>query len=144
MAMELIAIEGNHQKLDGGAMFGHAPKALWQKWASPDEHNRIDLACRALLIKHNGKNILLETGIGAFFSPEMKGRYGVVEQQHVLLENLAKHGLNHEDIDAIILSHLHFDHAGGLLAAWQENTAPVLLFPNARIYVGKAQWQRAK
>src|SRR5690606_114530 len=85
-----------------------------------------------------------ETGIGAFFSPEMKGRYGVVEQQHVLLENLAKHGLNHEDIDAIILSHLHFDHAGGLLAAWQENTAPVLLFPNARIYVGKAQWQRAK
>jgi glyoxylase-like metal-dependent hydrolase (beta-lactamase superfamily II) len=74
----------------------------------------------------------------------MKDRYGVVEENHVLLDNLGKQGLSHEDIDTIILSHLHFDHAGGLLAPWQENSKPALLFPNATIYVGNKQWQRAK
>jgi len=142
--VQLIAIEGNSQKLDGGAMFGHAPKALWSRWVDVDELNRINLACRALLIKYENRNILLETGIGAFFSPDLKDRYGVIEEQHVLLDNLAKHGLSHQDIDIVILSHLHFDHAGGLLAPWQEDKELALLFPKADFFVGDSQWQRAK
>ncbi len=141
--MKLIPLKGNSQKLDGGAMFGNAPKALWQRWVQVDELNRIELACRSLLIQYRGHNILLETGIGAFFDPHLKDRYGVVESEHVLLAALQEHQLTHEDIDTVILSHLHFDHAGGMLAPWQADCDSQLLFPNAQIYVGKEQWDRA-
>jgi glyoxylase-like metal-dependent hydrolase (beta-lactamase superfamily II) len=141
---KFFALNGNSQRLDGGAMFGHVPKALWSQWLVPDESNRITLACRTLLIQEEGgRNILLETGIGAFFSPEMRSRYGVVESDHVLLKSLAEVGLTHEDIDVVVISHLHFDHAGGLLSAWEENAAPSLLFPNATYLVGREAWQRA-
>lgn len=142
--MKLWSIEGNTQKLDGGAMFGNAPKAMWQKWIPADEANRIPLACRCLLATDlDGRNVLFETGIGAFFEPKLRERYGVVEERHVLLESLAAVGLKHEDIDVVVLSHLHFDHAGGLLAAWEEGQAPRLLFPNARFVVGAEHWRRA-
>ena len=72
----LYSVEGNTQKLDGGAMFGNAPKPLWERWASPDERNRIDLACRALLVKEPDRWNLLETGIGAFINPKMRDRFG--------------------------------------------------------------------
>ena len=139
----LTTLQGNSQKLDGGAMFGNAPKALWQRWMQPDELNRIDLGCRALLVQEAERNILIETGIGAFFSPDMKERFGVQESQHVLLDSLAEQGLSHTDIDLVVLTHLHFDHAGGLLSAWQEDQPAELLFPNAQYITGQSQWQRA-
>ncbi|CAM4290393.1 MBL fold metallo-hydrolase [Stenotrophomonas indicatrix] len=125
-------------------MFGNAPRALWEKWAAPDELNRIELACRALLASPlEGKTVLFETGIGAFFEPRMRERYGVQESQHVLIDSLREAGFEHEDIDVVVLSHLHFDHAGGLLAAWHEGREPELLFPNATYVVGAQHWQRA-
>jgi glyoxylase-like metal-dependent hydrolase (beta-lactamase superfamily II) len=142
--MQLWSLEGNTQKLDGGAMFGNAPKAMWARWIEPDAENRIPLACRCLLVKDlDGRNVLFETGIGAFFEPKLRERYGVVEDRHVLLESLAEAGLSHEDIDVVVLSHLHFDHAGGLLAPWQEGAPPRLLFPNATFVVGAEHWRRA-
>jgi glyoxylase-like metal-dependent hydrolase (beta-lactamase superfamily II) len=142
--MRLSSLQGNSQKLDGGAMFGNAPKALWSKWTLPDEGNRIALSCRALLVESAQGNILLETGIGNFFEPTLKARYGVVEDEHVLLNSLAQRGLSHEDIDVVILSHLHFDHAGGLLSSWQADKKPSLLFPNAQYLVSEQAWQRAE
>ena len=143
--MQLWSITGNSQQLDGGAMFGNAPKALWSRWIAPDEQNRIPLACRCLLAKDlDGRNVLFETGIGAFFEPALRERYGVVEERHVLLESLAQAGLSHEDIDVVVLSHLHFDHAGGLLAAWEEGEPPSLLFPKATYVVGAGHWRRAQ
>ncbi|HBS54723.1 MBL fold metallo-hydrolase [Isoptericola jiangsuensis] len=142
--MKLWSIRGNSQRLDGGAMFGNAPRAVWEKWAAPDELNRIELACRALLASPlDGKTVLFETGIGAFFDPRMRDRYGVQESQHVLIDSLREAGFEHEDIDVVVLSHLHFDHAGGLLAAWSEGRSPELLFPNATFVVGAQHWQRA-
>ncbi len=125
-------------------MFGNAPRAVWEKWAAPDELNRIELACRALLASPlEGRTVLFETGIGAFFEPRLRERYGVQESQHVLIESLREAGFEHEDIDVVVLSHLHFDHAGGLLAPWSEGRPPELLFPNATFVVGAEHWQRA-
>lgn len=142
--MKIWSLLGNSQKLDGGAMFGNAPKAVWSKWLPTDDDNRVPLACRALLVEGiNGKRVLFETGIGAFFEPKMRERYGVIETRHVLLDSLAAIGFSDADIDAVVISHLHFDHAGGLLAAWAEGVAPSLLFPNATYIVGEECWQRA-
>ncbi len=142
--IRLWSVLGNAQKLDGGAMFGNAPRAMWSHWVTPDAGNRVPLACRALLATGiNGQRVLFEAGIGAFFEPKLKQRYGVVEDEHVLLASLGKAGFAHEDIDAVVLSHLHFDHAGGLLAAWAPGKPRQLLFPNARFIVGRECWARA-
>ncbi len=124
-------------------MFGNAPKTMWEHWIPPDEHNRIPLACRCLVVREGKKVILLETGIGAFFDPTLRERYGVVEDHHVLLESLAAIGIQPEDVDVVVFSHLHFDHAGGALTQWREGATPQLVFPRATYVVGAEAWQRA-
>lgn len=129
-------VQGNTQKLDGGAMFGNAPRPVWEKWIAPDSLGRIPLACRALLIEFDNLKILCETGIGAFFEPKMAERFGVQNsQQHMLLENLKGLGYGPADIDYVILSHLHFDHAGGLLPSYEEQQKG-----NTDIVFSKAQF----
>jgi len=140
--MKFTAVEGNRQHLDGGAMFGNVPKEMWKKWITPDEKNRIPLACRSLLVQTEDKNILFDVGIGSFFEPKLKERFGIFEEEHMLLKNLESLGLSEEDIDAIVLSHLHFDHCGGLFPSYGET--PRLLFPKAKIYLGKDHFEHAK
>ncbi len=134
-------------------MFGNAPRAVWERWIAPDERHRIPLACRAMLVEERTgdggvRRILFETGIGAFFPPKLRDRYGVVESEHVLLRSLEEAGTRHDEIDVVVLSHLHFDHAGGLLAAHEEDAQghalpPRLLFPRATFVVGREAWERA-
>ena len=146
MSARITSIEGNRQLLDGGAMFGNAPRTVWEKWIAPDSLGRIPLACRCLLIEFNGLRILCETGIGAFFEPKLADRFGVqMPDRHLLLENLKAAGHPAETIDYVILSHLHFDHAGGLLPTYQEmqNGNTGLAFPKAKFVVGAEAWERA-
>ena len=140
----LTSVLGNSQRLDGGAMFGNVPRALWAGWIAPDERHRIPLACRCLLIRDDNRTILLETGIGAFFAPALRERFGVVEDRHVLLDSLATLGVNAVDVDVIVLSHLHFDHAGGILSQWSQSSPAELAFPRATVVVGAEAWARAK
>ena len=140
----LYSVLGNSQKLDGGAMFGNAPKELWSRWTVPDEKNRIDLACRSALIKEPNRRILLDVGIGAFFEPKLQNRFGVTNTNHVLLENLNKLGLTDANIDVVVLSHLHFDHVGGIVTRFNEHKPLRLLFPNAQFIVSRDNWLRAK
>lgn len=141
--MRLTSVLGNSQKLDGGAMFGNAPKALWSRWSPADEQNRIDLACRCLLVREPGRTVLCEAGIGAFFPPELQKRFGVQQSRHVLLDGLAALGVAPSDIDVVVLSHLHFDHAGGVLSAFSPDRPAELVFPRAHYVVGARAWQRA-
>jgi glyoxylase-like metal-dependent hydrolase (beta-lactamase superfamily II) len=145
--MKLFSIEGNKQKLDGGAMFGHVPKVLWSKWADPDELGRINLSCRCLLLDTGDKKILFEAGVGAFFPPKMAERFGVQSSdEHLLLKNLKKIGIEPQDIDIVILSHLHFDHVGGILPTYKQISEgnDELVFNNATYIVGKEAFARAK
>lgn len=131
-------------------MFGNVPRPVWEKWAEPDERGRIELACRAMLLKvhlQGGvKHVLCETGIGNFFDPQMAHRFGVENPAAVLLDSLADLNITPDEIDFVILSHLHFDHAGGLLPSYDEIQAgnDGLLFPNARYVTGRRAFDRAE
>ena len=141
--LKASSVLGNSQRLDGGAMFGNAPRALWSRWLPPDAAGRVPLACRALVVDDGERRVLFETGIGTFFAPELRERYGVVEPEHVLLASLAELGMTDADIDVVVLSHLHFDPAGGLLAPFRAGAAAELLFPRAELVVGRAAFDRA-
>ena len=143
--MKIWSIEGNRQWLDGGSLFGNAPRMLWQQWLEPDDRNRIELACRCLLAEDlNGQNVLFEAGVGAFFEPKLKERFGVEQNEHVLLQSLVARGIPHDEIDIVVLSHLHFDHAGGILSSYEADKPLRLLFPKAKFLVGNAAWERAR
>jgi glyoxylase-like metal-dependent hydrolase (beta-lactamase superfamily II) len=139
----LTSVLGNSQRLDGGSMFGNAPRPMWQGWIAPDDRNRIPLACRCLVVRDEGRTLLFEAGIGAFFEPALRERYGVVEPHHVLIDSLAALGITPDDIDVVVFSHLHFDHAGGALSAWAPGATPELVFRRAIHVVGAEAWQRA-
>jgi len=142
--MKLDSVLGNSQRLDGGAMFGNCPRAVWSRWSPPDKQGRISLACRGLLVREDsGRTILFEAGVGNFFAPQIRERYGILEDEHVLLASLAELGVAPGDIDVIVLSHLHFDHVGGALTAFEEGKDPALLFENARYVVGAEGFARA-
>lgn len=146
MAILLSSINGNHQRLDGGAMFGNAPRPLWERWAQPDALGRIPLACRGFLVEADGKRLLCEAGIGNFFEPALAERFGVeTPEENRVLTSLKELGLGDSDIDYVVLSHLHFDHAGGILPSYEEMRAghTGLLFPKARFVVGKRAFDRA-
>ena len=143
MIHSVQAVHGNGQMLDGGALFGTTPKTLWSQWLEADDQNRLPLACRCLILESSHGNILIEASIGAFLPPKLQSRYGVESSDHLLLQNLEQLGYSPESIDYVILSHLHFDHAGGILSQYQEGqTGFELVFPNAQYICGDQSFER--
>jgi glyoxylase-like metal-dependent hydrolase (beta-lactamase superfamily II) len=131
------SLETGNLMLDGGAMFGVVPKSLWSKVYPADENNLCNLSMRSLLVVSGNRRILIDTGIGSkqdekFFSHlHLNGHAS-------LIESLANEGFQPGDITDVLITHLHFDHCGGVIASGGRPQ-----FPNARVWVGKAHWDLA-
>jgi len=134
--IEIRYIHCGNFYLDGGAMFGVVPKPLWEKKAAPDQRNRIRLAANSLLVRAANKTILIETGNGTKWTPKLRDIYGVSDGDP-LIENLAANGVHPEQIDLVINTHLHFDHAGGNTKLAGDKAIPT--FPNAQYIVQAAE-----
>jgi glyoxylase-like metal-dependent hydrolase (beta-lactamase superfamily II) len=127
-------------RLDGGAMFGVVPKVLWERPFPADEKNRIALATNCLLVKGEGFTAVIESGLGERWDEKSRALYAIGHET-TLLRSLERLGVGPEDVDALILSHLHFDHAGG--ATRLEAGRAVPTFPNATLYVQQAELAHA-
>lgn len=140
--MDLSWLNGGLTFLDGGTMFGVVPKALWSKKYAPDENNLIELPTHPILIRYKGKNLLIDSGVGAGkLSDKMKRNLGVTEESE-LGNSLAEVGLTKEDIDIVLMTHLHNDHAAGL-TEWVEGEL-VSSFPNATIHTSEIEWDEMR
>lgn len=129
-------------KLDGGAMFGIIPKPLWQKKIMPDELNRILMSLRVVLIETKNKKILVDTGIGDYHNDKFKDQFEITSDQSPLETALKKHkNIQPEDITDIIITHLHFDHVGGLGKGLDSKE---LVFPNATIHLHQKHFEYAQ
>lgn len=126
--------------LDGGAMFGIIPKVLWQKTNPPDDDNRIKLSTRHLLLESSSKKIIIDVGMGNKWNDKLKKIYAV-DENHSMTQTLNDIGLRFEDITDVILTHMHFDHAGGSTISIDGKIIPA--FPNAKYYVQKENFDWA-
>lgn len=136
---EIQALETGLFALDGGAMFGIVPWVFWSKTNPPDERGRIALAARCLLIRGNGKTILVDNGNGTKFSDKLKDIYKLDNSQSALSSSLDRLGVKPNDVTDVILTHLHFDHAGGSTSLVDGKLVPA--FPRARYYVQREHWE---
>src|SRR5690554_438468 len=139
---KIIALEESHFGLDGGAMFGIIPRPIWEKTNPPDAGNRIEMSARCLLIIDPDRVTLVDTGMGTNFSDKEREIYALSHQDPGLREALKAHSLTPEDVDEVILTHLHFDHAGGLRRPDASGDLRPL-FPNARHWVQRENWSWA-
>ena len=140
--MTLYPIETGNFKLDGGAMFGVVPKALWQKTNPADSNNMIDIGARSLLIENNNRLTLIDTGLGNKQSEKFFSYY-YQWGDHTLDKSLAKHGFHRDDITDVFMTHLHFDHCGGSVQ-WNSNrTGYEPAFKNATFWTNKDHWEWA-
>lgn len=126
-------------KLDGGAMFGIIPKPLWQKKIVPDEMNRILMSLRVIYIETENHKILIDTGIGDYHNDKFNSQFEITSQDSPL-SNILKEKLNIEpkEITDIIITHLHFDHIGGLI---ESHTKDKLTFPNAKLHIHEKHYE---
>lgn len=127
--------------LDGGAMFGIVPKPLWEKQNPADDQNRINLSARTLLVEGEGRKILIDTGNGDKWEQKYRDIYKISPQNGGLRNSLEDHGVAAGDITDVILTHLHFDHAGGATILKNDDIIPA--FPNATYYVQEQNWEWA-
>jgi methylmalonyl-CoA epimerase len=138
--LELVSVDDGFIGLDGGAMFGIVPKALWSKKEPPDERNRVTLAMRPLVVR-GARTMLIDAGLGDKENDKFNDIYGVKRQRN-LDHTLAEAGLSAEDIDVVVASHLHFDHAGGFTVRGKDGRVRPR-FPRAQYIVRRAEFEDA-
>lgn len=143
MSWTVTPLRAGEFRLDAGCMFGIIPRVVWTRWLEPDEHNRMALQQNCLLLDAGGRLVVVEVGIGDKFEAKERAMYAMEDRT----VHQALHEINCDpgDVEAVICTHLHFDHAGGLTRrnGAADPARPKLTFPNARIYVQKREWEDA-
>lgn len=139
--VELHLLSDGQFAVDAGGIFGLVPRLLWGQLFEVDESNRMPNALACLLILDGGKRILVDTGLGSKLPPRELEMHGVQRPQGGLLEDLARRGLRPGDIDIVINTHLHWDHAGGNTLLQNDRAVPA--FPNAQYWVQRLEWAHA-
>ena len=137
----LHTIETGRFRLDGGAMFGIVPRVLWQRIFIPDEKHRITLHMRCLLLEGNDRLILIDNGIGDNFDDKFARMFAVDNEYATLSRSLNEAGFSVDDVTDVIVTHLHFDHAGGSTKRTQTGLIPT--FSNALYHVQQTHWEWA-
>jgi glyoxylase-like metal-dependent hydrolase (beta-lactamase superfamily II) len=140
--MKIYPIEAGNFKLDGGAMFGVVPKAIWNKTNPADANNLIDIAARCMLIEHGNRLILIDTGMGNKQSEKFYSYYSLWGD-HSLEKSLAKHGFHRDDVTDVFMTHLHFDHCGGSVIWNKDKTGFEVGFKNATFWTNENHWRWA-
>jgi len=143
---ELLVVSDGVLRLDAGAVFGLTPRVMWEPYAGDlDDQHRLGVGLNCLLVRSQGKLILVETGVGSKATrpggPRRITAAAGIDQAGTLLEDLARHGVQPEDVDIVINTHLHFDHCGGNTALRDEKLG--LTFPRAHYFVQKGEWEAA-
>ena len=138
---ELQVVSDGAMRMDGGAMFGVVPKAVWSRRHTPDRKNRILVGLNCLLIRHGEKTVLVDAGAGTKFDRQTRAIYGMRAGR--LVANLARHGVGPGDIDLVVLTHLHFDHVGGCTRYRRGAAEAVPVFPGATHLAQRAEWDEA-
>ncbi|MCP4231055.1 MAG: MBL fold metallo-hydrolase [bacterium] len=139
--IELALLNLGDYMIDGGAAYGVIPKPFWEKVTPPDERNRMKMAVNVLLIRAHKSNILVDAGFGDKMSEKKRTIFGIEEQPDVT-GLLAEAGVSPDDINTVVLTHLHFDHAGGL-TYYDDSGELQLTFPNAVHIVQAREWEEA-
>ncbi len=138
--LELLVVSDGVMRQDAGAVFGLVPRIMWEPYAPDlDAKYRMTLGLNSLLVRAAGKTVLIDTGIGTK-GGSAPGAIGT-EGSGLLLQNLAGEGIRPEEIDIVVNTHLHFDHAGGNTRT--EDGRPVPAFPRARYLIQKGEWEAA-
>ena len=140
--MKIYPIETGSFKLDGGAMFGVVPKTIWQKTNPADSRNLIDMSMRCMLIEDGQRLILIDTGLGSKQSDKFFGYYHLFGN-FSLESSLAKLGFHRDDITDVFLTHLHFDHCGGVIEWNSQKTLLQPAFKNAKFWSNDNHWKWA-
>lgn len=131
-------LDGGRLRLDGGAMFGIIPRPLWTRLVQPDDANRIPLSTTVLLIESADRRVLVESGIGPKYDAKERSIFALSD--HWLIDSMRRQGIDPASIDTVILTHLHFDHAGGITRL-DESGRPGPTFPAAQVFVQREEWE---
>lgn len=135
-------LETGDFRLDGGAMMGSVPKVLWEKTNPSDDKNRIDLSMRCLLLDDGKRKVLIETGIGDHYSEKFSKMFHISQEKNALSNALSNIGYLNENITDVVLTHLHFDHAGGAVVKGADGIMKPR-FSNATYYISQSNWNAA-
>lgn len=127
-------------RLDGGSMFGVIPKTMWQRLIPADENNLIPMVTNLFVLKAHGKNVIFDIGLGDNLTDREMKIYGTDGVSH-LDDGLQSFGISPEQIDYVILTHLHTDHCGGAVKKSGDSYVP--RFPNARYVIDRSEWEMA-
>jgi len=140
---DVTLVSDGEFRLDGGAMFGIVPKVLWERLSPLDERNRISMALSSLLVRGAGRTILVDTGVGTRNTPKETEIFAISRADGGLRDSLRARGVAPEQVTDVVLTHLHFDHAGGAVAREGDGRL-VPAFPNATYHVHRDMWDWAQ